>query len=131
MKKILFIILFLSSIAFSQVTGYLTTGDSVYVYYPNSIAEYDWIQIVLIDSATSSTADSMIIEIPNGYEGWTAINCKNLKTFTDGYVLVPGKDNSGIAYMIWYAKGRFRLRKTDVAQLTEKMYFTITEIKNR
>ena len=129
MKTFILFILFSIAVFAQTTTGYLTTGVSIYTYYPGGVADYEWMQITLIDSATSSTADSAVVEIQNGIGGWTKINCKNLQTYTDVLYLVPGKDNNGIPYMIWFSKGPFRIRKIDTEQLTEKIYFSILQMK--
>lgn len=127
MKKILFLILFLSSIAFSQTTGYLTTGDSIVTYL--SVGDVKYLLITLVDSA--STADSVAVEVENPINGdWTRISIGEQPNSTEVLYVVPGVSTTGKTYMILAPWVRdFRIRKTDTTALTEKIYYYIQQLK--
>lgn len=109
------------------VRGYLSEGDSIKEYRTAS----QWVMIVLVDSA--STADSAIVEKRSVFDRtttyWTPIGVKDLVEDEVVQYLVPGVNVNGRAYLVWLPYPQhIRLRKIDVAQLSEKLYYIIYDL---
>lgn len=115
------VLLFSCEPVFAQ-TGSLTQGDSIIVVDPgyNRIVE-----IVLVDSA--STADTCVVEMLNPINNtWITIRVIDQLTGNGVTVLVPGVSATGKLYEVPLSyPAVLRLRKTDVAQLTESIYYNI------
>ena len=100
------------------------------MFFANSINLF-WLSLAfflnsfLVDSLT--TADSVVVEIQNPInDNWTRIGVKDQVAEDFISILAPGVDADGKLYIVWmlYPK-KIRLRKIDVAQLTENIDYGI------
>ena len=103
-------------------TGNLTTGDSTIIFFAGDKA---WIEIQLVDSLT--TDDTCVVEIVNEITGeWMIVGVKDQQEEEFVSVLTPGVSSEGKIYIVWLMYPRkIRLRKTDVHNISEKIYYSI------
>lgn len=116
------LVLLVSCPAVEAQTGFLTEGDSIIVIDPGYQRV---VEIVLVDSA--STADTCVVEMLNPINNtWITIRVIDQLTGNGVTVLVPGVSATGKLYEVPLSyPAVLRLRKTDVAQLTERIYYSI------
>jgi len=123
---ILAFLILLSGLLFGQAdritTGNLTTGDTTYTFFS---AGREWVEIFLVDSLT--TADTAVVEIQNPINSdWITLGVKDQRAEEFVSEMIPGVAAGGKLYVIWLMYPRkVRLRKTDVHNLTEKLYYGI------
>lgn len=95
-KLILLFLLLFSSLAYSQTYAELLTPSDRIL---QGICQGDWLEIVVIDSATADTA---YYEEPN-QDGWVKMAIKDLTTdeIIENGVIAPGISTSGKKYLVW------------------------------
>lgn len=105
------------------VRGFLTQGDSIVVVNP----EFGKVvEIFLVDSA-GGTNDTVVVEVKNPINGnWIGVSFVDQATNTRVTNLIPTAINNGKLYEVPLSHpAELRLRRTDVAGLSEKLYYYV------